>query len=143
VDTLERQDRWSIKRGWKEHIRDYPSDEDKCNTVLEKVTHLAKWENLLLQHLVVTDSTEDTTYQDLTDRTSYIATDGSAPAGKGSLCMGDKPQRGENLGTLPPGVWILHGLLSRRSLWSTVDHNFPPSTRDLLQTPPPAHYHLG
>jgi hypothetical protein len=37
-----------------------------------------------------------------------------------------------------PGVWILHGLLSRRILWSTVDYNFPPSTRDLLQTSPPA-----
>jgi hypothetical protein len=44
VPALERQDTWSIKRGWKQHIRDYLSDGDKCNTVLEKVTHLATWE---------------------------------------------------------------------------------------------------
>jgi hypothetical protein len=92
VDTLKKQDTWSIK-----NIRDYPSDEDKSRTVLKKMTHLATWEKLLLQHLVETDSTEGAVWQALTNTTCYISTDGSAPAGKGSYAWMITDSEGEIL----------------------------------------------
>ena len=97
VDTLERQCTLSIKRGWKQHIRKYSFDEDRSNTVSERATRLATWEKLLLQHLVVTDRTEDTIWQALTNTTCYIATDGSAPAGKGSYAWVISDSEGEIL----------------------------------------------
>lgn len=97
VDTLERQYTLSIKKGWEQHIREVPYDEDRCNTVSERAIRLATWEKLLLQHLVVTDSTEDTIWQALTNTTCYIATDGSAPAGKGSYAWVISNSEGEIL----------------------------------------------
>ena len=97
VDTLERQYTWSIMRGWKDHTRDYPSETPRVNTVVELATRLATWERLLLHHLEVTDITEDTTWHALTTTTCYIATDGSAPSGKGSFAWVISDSEGEIL----------------------------------------------
>ena len=99
VDTTDRPYTWSIMNGWKPHSTVYssvnnqaatstdPCEETRFTTVRDQVTtgSLAPWEKLLLQHLDVTDTTEDTIWLALTNTTCHIATDGSAPSGKGSF----------------------------------------------------------
>ena len=85
VETTERPYTWSIVNGWKPHSAVYASLDNTATTVRAIVPTLNTWEKLLLQNLEVSDPTEETIWHALTTTTCYIATDGSAPYGKGSF----------------------------------------------------------
>jgi hypothetical protein len=85
VDILDKTYIWSIIKGWKPHSTTYSSEGMGATTVVTQVPHLETWEKMLLQHLQVHDKTEETIWHKLTTSKCYIATDGSAPSGKGSF----------------------------------------------------------
>jgi len=97
VDTVERQYTWSIKRGWKQHTLVDTCENPVATTVSEKVNTLDVWERQLLEHLDVTDPTENSIWFALTNTPCYIATDGSAPTGKGSFAWVISTNEGEIL----------------------------------------------
>jgi len=97
VDTLERPYTWSIMRRRTQHTNVCQTAEVTANTVLEQTTQLAAWDRLLLQHLEVSDRTEDAIWHALTTTTCYLATDGSAPDGKGSFAWVISDGEGEIL----------------------------------------------
>jgi hypothetical protein len=94
---VERQYTWSIRGGWKQHTLVDICEDPGMTTVGEKVNTLDIWERQLLMHLDVTDATENTIWFALTNTTCYIATDGSAPTGKGSFAWVISNSEGEIL----------------------------------------------
>jgi hypothetical protein len=87
VDVIDRPYTWSIQIH-SHTVQFDPETQDiapQVATVLELLPIMDAWEIHLLYHLEMDDATEDTIWTALTTKSCIIATDGSAPAGKGSF----------------------------------------------------------
>jgi hypothetical protein len=88
-DVIDRPHTWSLNRHWvsfSETTHDARAQPTEVpSTVLELLPTMDPWEMHLLAHLEVDDPTDDTLWNALTTKSCILATDGSAPKGKGSF----------------------------------------------------------